>query len=129
MTRLLPLLLLGLFAACSTSPTTEEAEIDRQDPVAMEAGTRHDPALDIAEVPAGHWMCDMGSVHYSSAIEGNGECPVCGMKLTQRTAAAAPAGMGHDHDGDDMHDHDDGADHDHDDMHDHDADHDHKAGH
>ena len=58
---------------------------DGADPVEIAAdGTRFDPAITVEQVPAGAWMCDMGTVHYASLEQGDGDCPVCGMRLTER---------------------------------------------
>lgn len=46
-------------------------------------GTRYDPAVSVEQIPAGAWICDMGTVHYASLNQGDGSCPVCGMFLTQ----------------------------------------------
>jgi hypothetical protein len=57
-------------------------------------GTRFDPPVMVARIPDGAWMCDMGTVHY--AARSAGECPICGMDLTQK---GAPTPGGHeDHD-------------------------------
>lgn len=47
-------------------------------------GTHFDPAITVEQVPAGAWMCDMGTVHYARLEQGDGDCPVCGMRLTER---------------------------------------------
>lgn len=53
---------------------------------AGDIGTRHDPPISIAEVKDGHWMCDMGTVHYTRPEIGDDRCPLCGMRLTQKKA-------------------------------------------
>lgn len=53
---------------------------------ADDIGTRHDPPISIAEVQDGHWMCDMGTVHYTRPELGDDRCPICGMRLTKKTA-------------------------------------------
>jgi len=63
------------------------------DTSASAAGTKHDPPIKPAQVAAGHWYCDMGTVHYSRADKGDGKCSSCGMALKQKGAA----GDGHDH--------------------------------
>ncbi|MBA2661176.1 MAG: hypothetical protein H0U74_02690 [Bradymonadaceae bacterium] len=67
-------------------------------------GQTFDPALQVAQIPAGAWYCDMGTVHYARLEEGDGTCPACKMKLVQRAAMPA-AGHNHDHDHDHDHDH------------------------
>lgn len=81
MIRPIALLLAATFAACgtSTAPAT--------DPPEATAGVRHDPPVDPSEIPDGAWMCDMGTVHYSSADKHDGKCPVCGMDLVQKAAS------------------------------------------
>jgi hypothetical protein len=54
-------------------------------------GTELDPAVPKARIPDGSWMCDMGTVHYARTEKGDGVCPLCGMPLTQKGAAAEPA--------------------------------------
>ena len=91
--RLLSFLLLVLAAACdedkpddtSETPTTVTAAASGQVTVAAE-GTRFDPAVTSTQIPSGVWMCDMnGSVHYAALERGDGECPVCGMNLVQKS--------------------------------------------
>jgi hypothetical protein len=62
-----------------------------------EDGTKFDPAIDKSKVPAGAWYCDMGDVHYAQMNEGDGECAVCGMKLTQKDGDSDDHGHGHEH--------------------------------
>ena len=50
-------------------------------------GSRFEPAVEVAQIPDGAWMCDMGTVHYAQLTEGS--CPICGMVLTQKAAAEA----------------------------------------
>lgn len=49
-------------------------------------GTKFDPPVQVSEIPDGAWMCEMDTVHYASLEPGNGECPVCGMTLKQKSA-------------------------------------------
>ena len=60
-------------------------------------GSRFDPAVPVDRVPQGAWMCDMGDVHYASLDQGDGKCPVCGMKLKQQTQGVEQAEHDHDH--------------------------------
>ena len=48
-------------------------------------GTRFDPAVEASSLPEGAWICDMGTVHYARSVQGDGECPICHMRLVQRT--------------------------------------------
>ena len=78
-------LLLAL-AACGSAaeappPAPSPAEAT---PALPAAGKRFDPPVDKSEIPDGAWMCDMGTVHYAAGHEGDGKCPVCGMKLTKK---------------------------------------------
>jgi hypothetical protein len=50
----------------------------------LAGGTQHDPPIAVKDVPAGHWYCDMGTVHYSRAAEADGKCALCGMKLKHK---------------------------------------------
>lgn len=47
------------------------------------AGQKLDPAVSKAQIPAGAWFCDMGTVHFARADRGDGTCPVCHMKLVE----------------------------------------------
>lgn len=46
-------------------------------------GSRFDPPVSKDRIPAGNWICDMGTVHYASPDQGDGSCPVCGMFLVE----------------------------------------------
>lgn len=50
-------------------------------------GTKFDPPVKVSQIPVGAWMCDMGTVHYAAREKGDGQCPICGMKLKQKTLA------------------------------------------
>ena len=52
-------------------------------------GTEFDPPVEVSQLPDGVWYCDMGTVHYARAEEGDGTCPLCEMKLVKKVAAAA----------------------------------------
>jgi predicted small lipoprotein YifL len=79
------LLTVSTVAACgSSAPSAPPASPDT---VAVSAeGTRFDPPVEVADIPDGAWMCDMGTVHYAAAEKGDGTCPVCSMKLTRKSA-------------------------------------------
>lgn len=83
--------LLGItLTACDSSKSSAGA--DTAGPAATaktsqageQAGTKHDPPIAKADVPDGHWYCDMGTVHYSRAAKGDGKCPLCHMDLKQK---------------------------------------------
>jgi len=74
---LLALLLTG--CGSTTEQSTPEAVV-----ALPEDGKRYDPPIDPSDVPDGAWMCDMGTVHFAAPHEG--DCPVCGMKLTPKAA-------------------------------------------
>lgn len=65
-------------------PTDAEPAADTVEVAAD--GTKFDPPVQTSEIPEGAWMCEMDSVHFASLEQGNGECPVCGMTLKQKTA-------------------------------------------
>jgi hypothetical protein len=48
------------------------------------AGTAFDPPVQISQIPAGAWYCDMGTVHYARLTRGDGVCKECGMSLTRQ---------------------------------------------
>ena len=48
------------------------------------AGSKFDPPLEIAQVPAGAWYCDMGTAHYACTEKKDGKCPLCKMDLKQK---------------------------------------------
>jgi hypothetical protein len=47
-------------------------------------GSEFDPPVQISQIPAGAWYCDMGTVHYAQLTRGDGLCRKCGMSLSQR---------------------------------------------
>lgn len=83
MSRWIPVLALLGLAACGANPTSTPSPEPAAAVSALPAeGKRYDPAIDPSDVSAGAWMCDMGTVHYAAPHAG--ECPVCGMKLTEK---------------------------------------------
>ncbi len=78
-----------LAAGCNTSPSaqTPEAPASAAAKLPMvevsKEGTRFDPAVEKEQVPAGAWICDMGTVEYARTEKGDGKCPVCGMMLKE----------------------------------------------
>ena len=47
-------------------------------------GSEFEPPVEIGQIPAGAWYCDMGTVHYARMTRGDGACPRCGMTLTRQ---------------------------------------------
>jgi hypothetical protein len=47
-------------------------------------GKKHEPPIEKDAVTAGHWYCDMGTVHYTRPAKGDGKCTLCGMKLHEK---------------------------------------------
>lgn len=55
-----------------------QVKVDRQ-------GTKFAPPVKAQQIPTDAWMCDMmGKVHYAALEKGDGNCPVCNMKLLQK---------------------------------------------
>lgn len=54
-------------------------------------GKKFDPPRPLEAVPDGMWLCDMGTTHWVQHRKGDGECPVCGMFLKQKTAGQKAA--------------------------------------
>ncbi|MBA2663668.1 MAG: hypothetical protein H0U74_15375 [Bradymonadaceae bacterium] len=54
-------------------------------------GSSFAPAVSKDSVPQGSWICDMGTVHYARAEQGDGICPLCKMKLVQHGSVAGAA--------------------------------------
>ena len=129
----LVLSLAALLGACSTSTSTPEpAPAEPATPAAggtqlaasvqvPRDGKQFDPPVAKTRMPEGAYFCDMGDVHYARMTPGDGDCPVCGMKLSHNTPAEpAPdekvmgEGDAHEHADGEGHEHADGAeDHDH----------------
>ena len=55
-------------------------------------GNVFDPPVAIDQIPEGAWYCDMGTVHYARAVEGDGRCSECGMKLVHKVAVVSDEG-------------------------------------
>lgn len=70
-------------------PVAEEAAELPMVEVSAE-GSEFDPPVQVAQLADGVWYCDMGTVHYARADEGDGTCTKCGMKLVQKVAVAEP---------------------------------------
>ena len=77
----------------SESASAEPVEVEEQ-------GTEFDPPIDPSRLPDGVWFCDMGTTHY--AQHEAGECPVCGMFLSEKSEESSDdAEHDHDHSGGD----------------------------
>jgi hypothetical protein len=74
----------GSGASSSAAPAEAPVMAGKKAPVDVPAdGKRFEPPAEKAQMPDGAWICDMGTVHYARMTPGDGECPVCGMKLVQ----------------------------------------------
>lgn len=64
----------------------EEAdEGEPVEPVEVDpAGTRFDPPVEKAAIPAGSRFCDMGTVHFAAGPDFEGDCPICHMHLAEK---------------------------------------------
>jgi hypothetical protein len=73
----------------------EQADEEDEEELAMvevaDDGVEFDPPVQPEQIPDGAWYCDMGTVEYAAMQEGDGSCPVCGMKLKQKPANEATA--------------------------------------
>jgi hypothetical protein len=67
----------ALDAGEGTAPGGEMVEVTAE-------GNKLEPPVQIGQIPAGAWYCDMGTVHYARKDEGDGRCTVCGMTLTKK---------------------------------------------
>jgi hypothetical protein len=79
----IPLLALAAVACESKAPAGDGAAKPAATSQAA-SGTKHEPPIEKDAVPAGHWYCDMGTVHYSQPEKGDATCPLCKMKLKQK---------------------------------------------
>lgn len=70
-------------------------------------GAEFDPPIDPEQLPDGVWFCDMGTAHWAQPEKGDDECPLCGMRLTEKVGDDGDDHEEHDHD----HDHDHGGHH------------------
>jgi hypothetical protein len=97
------LIMVAILVGCGQqSPTTTEpepaaehmapmADVSAPEMVEVTAeGNTFDPPVAKEQIPDGAWFCDMETVHYARAEEGDGLCPVCGMKLVQKVAPVEP---------------------------------------
>jgi hypothetical protein len=67
----------ALDAGNSTAPGGAMVEVTAE-------GNKLEPPVQVDQIPAGVWYCDMGTVHYARKDEGDGRCAVCGMSLTKK---------------------------------------------
>lgn len=58
-------------------------------------GSEFDPPIDPGRLPDEVWYCDMGTTHWAQPEKGDDECPLCGMRLTEKTGEEGH--HGHDH--------------------------------
>jgi len=65
---------------------SEQKAADETELVSVpEEGKKFDPSAEASRIPDGAWHCNMNDkVHYAAMKKGDGECPVCGMKLKQK---------------------------------------------
>ncbi len=93
-------LLTASIAGCSREEPAPTDEVAQNEPASPEPepepepepapvevsvdGSTFDPPVEASRIPSGAWICDMGTVHYAQTETGDGSCPVCGMRLTQR---------------------------------------------
>jgi len=50
----------------------------------LAGGKKHEPPIKKDAVTAGHYYCDMGTVHYTRPDKGDGKCSLCGMDLKHK---------------------------------------------
>ena len=74
-----------------------------------EEGTEFSPPIDPERLPEGVWYCDMGTTHWAQPEKGDDECPICGMRLTEKVGG----GEDHDHEQHEQHDQQGGHHHGH----------------
>ncbi len=84
------------------SPLSPEDTVEVPD-----EGIEFDPPIDAEQLPDGVWYCDMGTTHWAQPEKGDDECPICGMRLTEKE------GEDHDHNHDHDGDQDNGGGHEH----------------
>lgn len=84
-----------LFAlGCDSKPAEPPAEAPKAEAPAAKGGMaltaegqKFEPPIKPDALPDGAWYCDMGTVHYARSEKGDNTCPICKMKLTEKTAA------------------------------------------
>ena len=62
-----------------------------------EEGIEFDPPIDPERLPEGVWFCDMGTTHWAQPEKGEDQCPVCGMRLTEKVAEEDDEAEGGEH--------------------------------
>ena len=95
LTSLVVAMLMAFFAmACDSKPPAPPAETPKAEApkaggdMALTAeGKKYDPPIKPDALPDGAWYCDMGTVHYARSEKGDNTCPICKMKLTEKTAS------------------------------------------
>lgn len=90
-------------AQAEPAEDTHSAESQPSTVEVPEDGTQFDPPVTPEQIPSGAWMCNMmGEVHYASMQPG--DCPICGMHLTQQSEAEGTgSGVSHDAPNNHMH--------------------------
>lgn len=81
----------------------DQADEQDQEELAMvevsDDGDEFDPPVQPEQIPAGAYYCDMGTVEYAAMKEGDGSCPICGMKLKHKAGGEATAEAEEGHEG------------------------------
>lgn len=63
-----------------------ESSDESSEPVEVpEDGKEFDPGVEADRLPEGVWYCPMDPVHWAQHEKGDGECPVCGMNLKEKS--------------------------------------------
>lgn len=90
-------------SACENGPETNEANAaeatkpaegtdavkpaeDTKTITVSAEGAKIDPPVEVSQIPAGAWYCDMGTVHFARMDKGDSKCPLCHMMLKQKAA-------------------------------------------
>lgn len=90
-------------------PTSDDEDHDHSEVLdhsdISDEGTSFDPSIPVHNAPNDTWLCNMGEkTHWIQKEEGDGICPLCNMRLEQRTADNAQGGRDA-HDDHDTHEH------------------------
>ena len=80
--------------ATPAPPAESETEVETAIVEVALTGTEFEPAIEVDRLPPGVWYCDMGTTHYARGEKGDAPCPVCGMTLVEKAAAAEEAEAG-----------------------------------
>ena len=72
-----------------SSEAVQSTEASALETVAPD-GTRFDPPVPASRIPENAWRCDLnGQVHYAAKEKGDGQCPICSMRLVRKPAAGS----------------------------------------